>query len=160
MYKDHLKVKLLKVICDLDIPQGVPVIEFTGKIYSEDELKTLNVPIEDALQVGPKTFIGPSGNITDHINHSCNPNCLLHITGVRAILYSLHVIKAGTELTFDYSTSSTDLLNIWKMNCKCGSYNCRKVISGYQYLSEDLKKDYVARGLVPIFLTNPIFLGK
>ena len=28
------------------------------------------------------------------------------------------------------------------MECKCGSFNCRKVISGFAHLSEELQKEY------------------
>jgi hypothetical protein len=64
----------------------------------------------------------------------------------------LHVIKAGTEITFDYSTSSTDSMDEWKMACLCGSINCRKEISGYHYLNDGVKKRYEDIGVIPKYL--------
>jgi hypothetical protein len=46
------------------------------------------------------------------------------------------------------------------MDCKCGSFNCRKVISGYHYLSDDIKNTYKKLGIVPIFIGNEIFSRK
>jgi hypothetical protein len=67
------------------------------------------------------------------------------------------MIPSNTEITFDYSTCSTDSLDTWKMNCNCGSYHCRKTISGYQYLSNKLQQEYKDKGILPIFITKPGF---
>lgn len=162
MYNEYLKVLPCKngkgVFTTVDIPANVPIIEVTGTVYAEKDLPDPNHPA--LLQVGPNIFIGPSGTTDDYINHSCNPNCLLHIVGNRAIVYSMYVIKAGNELTFDYSTSSTDTHDKWKMECNCEDYNCRGVISGYQYLDAKLQEEYKKKGMIPIFLTNPIFMKR
>lgn len=48
-------------------------------------------------------------------------------------------VKKGEELTMDYDmTENSD----WVMNCLCSTKNCRKVIKGYRYLSEEMKKKY------------------
>lgn len=164
MYKQYLKIKAAKhgigdgVFTTIKIPADVPILEFTGNLYTEDSLPDPNH--QAILQIGPNLFYGPSGDVDDYINHSCNPNCMLHIVGNRAILYSLYVIPADTELTFDYSTSSTDSLEKWSMNCLCGSPNCRKVISGYHLLDDSTKQNLKNKGMVPLFITNPIFMKK
>lgn len=164
MYKQYLKVKPSKngigsgVFSTIKIPADVPILEVTGDLHTEESLPDPNHPA--ILQIGPNLFFGPSGDVDDYINHSCNPNCMLHIIGNRAILYSLYVIPADTELTFDYSTTSTDSLDKWSMNCLCGSSNCRKVISGFHLLSDNIKQDLKAKGMVPMFITNPIFMRK
>lgn len=156
MYNQHLEVKTsrtgLGVFAMVQIPAGVPVIEFTGDIIPKSKL---NIDPSQYLQVGAETFIGPSSAIDDYINHNCDPNCLVHVVGNRAILYSMYVIARGAELNFDYSTTSTDTWDSWKMDCKCGSYKCRRIISGYQYLSDDLKKEYIQKDMIPEFITNP-----
>ena len=161
MFNKYLEMKSsgagTGVFTKLQIPANVPIIEFTGDIIPKDKLDL--DPLQ-FLQVGSDRFIGPSGATDDYINHSCNPNCFVHIVGNRAMLYSAYVIIKGAELTFDYSTSSTDTMDTWKMNCKCGAHRCRKIISGYQYLSEDVKKEYIAKGMVPVFITNPSFYQK
>jgi hypothetical protein len=153
LYKQYLKVGPSKtgkgVFTTVKIPKGVPVIEVTGDLFS-NETADHNHPA--LLQVNSNTYIGPSGDVDDYINHSCNPNCLLHCVGNRAILFSLYDIPADSEITFDYSTSSTDTLDGWKMECQCGDVNCRKVISGFQYLSPEKMQEYKDKGMIPMFL--------
>ena len=162
MYNQFLKIKTSKtgagVFTSVNIPAGVPIIEVTGQIYTEEKLPNPNDPA--LIQVGPNLFIGPSGTIDDYIGHSCDPNCLLRAVGTRAIIFSMYLIKAGSEITFDYSTSSTDTLDKWKMDCNCGAANCRKVISGLHYLDEKQKEEYKKKGMIPLFLTDPIFLKR
>lgn len=143
------------VFTKIQIPANMPLFEFRGTLY-----KKANMPQPESpalLQVGHDLFIGPSGDIDDYINHSCNPNCYLQIVGNRAIVYSLHVIQPDTELTFDYSTSSTDDLSSWKMECLCGSHKCRKIISGLKYVDEKIIKEYKEKDMIPTFLNNKIF---
>lgn len=158
MYTQHLEVKPglsgVGIYTKTEIPAGVPITEFRGSIVDGKAL-----PEESSifLQIGPHSFLGPVGTLNgvDFINHSCDPNCTMHIVGNRVILYSLYVIPANTELTFDYSTTSTDTLDTWKMECKCGSYKCRKTISGFQYLDKKLQEEYKNRGMVPLFIAEP-----
>jgi len=159
MYKQFLKVGPSRtgqgVFTSIKIPARSPVIEVTGEVHPEHTLPDPNHPA--LLQVGPNYFIGPSGDVDDYINHSCDPNCKVHIAGQRAFLYSLYDIPAGSEITFDYSTSSTDTLDKWKMDCHCGKFNCRKVISGLQYVDPTIVEDYKKRGIIPMFMLIPIF---
>jgi len=75
----------------------------------------------------------------------------VHIAGNRAFLYSLYIIKPDMELTFDYSTTSTDSLTDWQMNCNC-SFKCRKIISGFSYLPEDVKEFYRSKNILPKYI--------
>jgi hypothetical protein len=156
--KNHLHVKETKngpsLFIDVNIPANSPIYEFTGNYYSSE---TLPADHDLVLQIGPDLFMGPSGGLDDSVNHSCAPNCYIHIVGKRVILYSLFFIKANSELTIDYSLSSTDNLDDWKMECKCGSINCRKVISGYQYLSDKVKEYYDGKNIVPLFIKDERF---
>jgi SET domain-containing protein len=158
MYTQYIKTMPSKIgngtFTTIDIPAGVPILECTGDLFNKT-----NIPDHPAvLQIAGNSFLGPSGKPDDTVNHSCDPNCYLHIVGLRAILYSLYFIKAGSELTFDYSTTSTDTLDEWKMNCECGAFKCRKIISGFQYLDPQLQADYKKRGMIPLFLTHDIFI--
>jgi hypothetical protein len=158
MYNQYLVIKYGKngngIFTNVKIPASVPIFEVTGTVYVENKLPDPN----DAalIQVGPNTFIGPSGGIDDYINHSCDPNCMMHVVGNRAICYSLYTIPAGAELTYDYSTTATDSLEKWKMDCHCGSNKCRKVISGFQYLNADLQETYKNKNMIPLYITHSI----
>ncbi|OED39914.1 hypothetical protein AB833_13625 [Chromatiales bacterium (ex Bugula neritina AB1)] len=67
------------------------------------------------------------------LNHSCQPNCVLFDwedeepdtkTGVKGLyLSALRKIKAGTELTIDYSWPAH-----FAIPCHCGSKKCRGYI--------------------------------
>lgn len=159
MYKSHLtKIDSSLggngVITNVSIPADVPILEFRGDLFSR---ATLKHEMERVIQIGPDMFLGPSGDLDDYLNHSCNPNCSVKIVGRRAILFSLYVIPVNAELTWDYSTTSTDSLTQWSMDCKCGDFNCRKKISGFYSLDESTRENYIRRGMIPMFLTNPVF---
>lgn len=162
MYNNNLKLIPSKnlpgektVVTTVNIPKNVPIIEITGDLFTSKTIRAKDYHY--ILQVGTNLFIGPSGNVDDYLNHSCNPNCFLHIVGKRAVLYSKVPITANSELTFDYSLSSTDTISEWHMNCKCGEHNCRKLISGYQYLDSKLKDELEHDGMVPMFQLLKIF---
>lgn len=160
MFNNYLKSKSVNntvgIFTEVDIPKNKPVIEITGNLYSKDDKP------EDSnnyLQVSQTWYIGLSGGLDDIIRHSCNPNCYLRVVGKRALLYSLYPIRANSELTFDYSTTSTETIEEWSMSCNCQSYNCRKLISGFQTLDIKTQEDYKKKGMVPSFIVNPIFIG-
>jgi len=160
MIYNYLQIKETKdkrkgIFTSINIDANSPILEFNGEIHNQETMPNPDHPAW--LQITNSFFIGPSGGKDDYINHSCNPNCYVSAVGKRAILYSMYYIMAGSELTFDYSTTSTDTLNTWQMDCYCKSYNCRKKISGYQYLDDKTKKNYLDKGAVPLFITNPIF---
>jgi len=158
MFTQYLKVAKSKfgdgVFTTIEIPAGTPIDEPHGNICTLQEL--LDPKDSSVLQIGPNDYLNISGNLR-FLNHSCDPNCYFHIVGNRAILHSLYVIPAGTELTFDYSTSATDTHEMWKMDCTCGSNKCRKIISGYQYLDPPLQEEYKKKGMIPLFITFPVF---
>jgi len=147
--KAQTKNKNIGVITESNIPANTPVFEFKGRLY-----RTLpdNIDVNYILQIGKSLYIGQSGEIDDYVNHSCNPNCYVYSIGNRAFLYTITAIPRNSEITYDYSITSSDSEDEWSMDCKCGSYNCRKKISGYKYLSEDLKNKYIKLGIVPRFL--------
>ena len=147
------------VISTIIIQPNTPICEFRGNVITFDNLSSLEEP-NDALQIGPNIYLSPAGNLTDHIRHSCNPNCMVHTVGNRAILYSLYLIMPNSEITFDYSSSSTEDPNTWQMHCTCGSFNCRKSISGFHHLDEPLQNEYKQKGIAALFIREKIFLRK
>lgn len=57
-------------------------------------------------------------------NHSCNPNMVLQ--GLN--FYATREIKAGEELTLDYTTACNE--EMLSFACQCGAPNCRGMIYG------------------------------
>lgn len=166
MYKEYLKSQPSKIasightgtFSSVRIPANTPIMEIIGPVVLDRNITVTNY--DAYLQVGPNTFIGMAGDVGDTISHSCDPNCYVHVVGNRAILFSLYVIPADAELTFDYSTTSTDTKDTWKMDCKCGSFKCRKVISGFQYLDGMTKDIYIKKGMVPLYILEPSMITK
>jgi SET domain-containing protein len=153
LYKSTSPKHGLGVFSHVDIMAGDPIIELKGSFFSRETL-----PKEDrssAIQIGHNLFLGASGEIDDWINHSCDPNCALDCLGNRAILRAVFFIPAGMEITFDYSTTSTETQESWKISCSCGSIKCRKIISGLQYLPQELQEEYRQKRMLPAFLAYP-----
>ncbi len=73
-----------------------------------------------------------------YLNHSCKPNA--GIQGAKKIV-ALRRIKAGEEVTIDYSITEEDPL--WYMNCLCGEPDCRKKIRSIQSLPIAAFKRYL-----------------
>lgn len=163
MYNQYLKVEDTKngkgTFTTVPIPPNSMIVEMTGPVVLDR-----NLPAEGSevyLQIGPNSYMGPSGGATpEFLNHSCDPNCKVHIVGNRAFLYSMYLIPANNQLTFDYSTTSTESLDTWQMQCKCGCFKCRRIISGAGYLSPDQYDLYKSKGMLPLYVTDPGILQK
>ena len=67
------------------------------------------------------------GGIARYINHSCEPNCVVHrwkVRGIiRACVFALRDIGEGEELSFDYQWDRKRGRAVTK--CYCGSEKCR-----------------------------------
>ena len=160
MYDKYLKVKSSKnglgVFTTIPIPANTAIAEPFGQVLTLKELPNPNDPA--ILQIGPNTYmLGTGVALPDFINHSCDPNCYFHIVGNRAILFSLYVISAGAELTFDYSTTCNESVDMWKMYCQCGSSKCRGLVSGFQYLDAKTQDDYKKKNMVPLYISTTLF---
>lgn len=137
----------------VDFLAGTVIYEFHGDIFSFENLPSPLKPEDDFYtQINKDLYLGPSGSLDDAVNHSCNPNSYLTIVGNRVLLKSLYLITKGTEITIDYSLTSTETEDQWTMNCNCGYSKCRKKISGFQYLDRDLKDHYKTLGVVPKYI--------
>lgn len=123
-----------------DIPAGTELIEYTGRLITREQadeqydemysghtfLFTLNDDWIIDANVG--------GNDARWINHGCNPNCIPYLhehnhdrSKDRVIIETLHDVRKGEELTYDYGISfdvpyTARLKKIWA--CHCGAPNC------------------------------------
>jgi SET domain-containing protein len=131
-YLDKIEVKESPVegkgfFAKEDMGKGEVVLQFKG-------LRVMNKPGIYTLQISPHKHL-----LIDepwrYVNHSCDPNC-----GIKdkVKLVAMRDIKRGEEITFDYAMSELRM----RMECRCGSPNCRKLITGYAGLSRNLKKKY------------------
>jgi SET domain-containing protein len=104
------------------IPKNTRIIDYAGeKISNRESLKRERRYINNGrhiwcFKLTNRTVIdaGVGGNLARYINHSCHPNCYIHIKdGIIWIRAARHVRK-GEELTYDYNTDGDGLIE-----CRC-----------------------------------------
>jgi len=62
------------------------------------------------------------GNVARFINHSCHPNCYVHIVGDTIWIRAARTIRKGEELTYDYMTDGEG-----QIKCRCRA-NCQRLL--------------------------------
>ena len=149
------KVKFGKsVFANRKFLKGEKILEFHGKIFNFDQLpKPYESVFDHYMQISQTLYMGPSGGFDDYINHSCDPNGGIRADGGRLLFIAIRNIAPDEEITWDYSTYLEENFG-WTMKCECGSKNCRKVVSDFQYLSPELQKKYLNMGIVIPYITK------
>lgn len=94
--------------------------------------------ISDKTVLCPLDFENPT--IDWFINHSCNPN--IGSAGDFYTLVAMRDIEPGEEITMDYAMVDEDPDPRWNMDCYCGAPNCRKVITGNDWMLPELRERY------------------
>lgn len=104
------------------IPKGARVIEYSGRMLSEEEYqKSRSVYLFD---IGPSGALdgSPRWNTARYINHSCKPNCTPDVSRKRVFIYAKRNIKEGEELGYDYGHEYFDAYIGKKCRCvKCAA---------------------------------------
>ena len=94
---------------------------------------------ENFVIISSKT--GKSNDLSDFINHSCNPN-----TGFQGqiALVAMRDIEPGEELFFDYAMClhPSPMCTPYEMKCQCGTKQCRGVIRDHDWTNPDLQVRY------------------
>lgn len=99
-----------------------------------------------------EVYISPGkNNITNYINHSCEPNTKIIKKNDRIFVVTINPVSQKEELTFDYSTmlASDD---VWEMDCNCGSPICRGKVLQFENIPEDIKSKYISLKIVPDYI--------
>jgi uncharacterized protein len=133
------------IFASVDIPAGGFILTATGKVLR----RTYDSPATSAVErllypLKKNTWLNPDIPIR-FLNHSCNANAGF-MTPRR--MYACRDIKKGEEITVDFST--IDYVEFWKMPCKCGAPNCRKVVRSIQFLPAGDFLRYLPN--IPLFL--------
>ena len=104
-----------------DISKNTRIIDYAGeKISNQESLKRERRYIRSGhiwcFKLTNRTVIdaGVGGNIARFINHSCRPNCYVHIVNQVIWIRAARPIRKGEELTYDYSTDGEGLIR-----CRC-----------------------------------------
>lgn len=133
--------------------RGDVITQFTGPILNKSEIPEEYRGEDDRfVQIGAQEFMGPSGDIDDLINHSCEPNAGLKFDDSQVLLVAVEDITEGDEITWDYSTTMFE--NDWKMRCDCQKPGCRKIISDFILLAPDVQVRYYELNVIPRYLKD------
>src|SRR5205823_4040738 len=132
-----------RAICCRRYAKGEIVMIKGGHIVSRDflecEVTPRLGPVE--IQIGDDLFIAPvtqeerEGSML-YSNHSCDAN--LGLRG-NIIFVAIRDIRAGEELTHDWCVTDDDS---YEMECKCGSPNCRRILTGKDWQRSELQARY------------------
>jgi SET domain-containing protein len=152
-----------------DFEKGEILLEFKGELYYwppnvilPKGLKEYDMENDHFLQVDISLYMGPSGDIDDYVNHSCDPNTGLYYKGQRIFLIAIRKIYKHEEITWDYSTNMDEESStgedepIWTMKCNCGVRTCRKIIQDFKRLPSKVQKRYLYFGIVSPFIVRQL----
>ncbi|MCI9286959.1 MAG: SET domain-containing protein [Clostridia bacterium] len=122
------------------IKKGEMVFIKGGHLLTRDEIFSTGV-INSYFPISDEYFLGAMSkkeedNINLFENHSCNPNC-----GLRGEItfIAMRDINKDEELTTDYAFIDNE---DYQFECTCGSKNCRKVVTGYDWKIKELQDKY------------------
>jgi hypothetical protein len=129
-----------------NIEPGEVIAEFDGQIYPFDYPAWTEDLLNHAVQFERLRFRDSHG-LARYVNHSCEPNC-----GIKGLfkIVSMRIILAGEELAYDYEMIEDS--DWWRMQCKCGTPSCRRVIGAYRNLPTERRVRY--RGFISEWLTK------
>lgn len=131
------------------------ILQFGGELLTYQDFPAQYTKFEDhCVQIDENLYLGPSGEIDDLFNHSCEPNAGLKINGQIVILSAIKDIKKGEEITWDYSTTMDE--DFWEMDCMCNTKKCRKKIRDFKHLPTDIQNYYIKSGVVPDFILKKV----
>jgi SET domain-containing protein len=125
-----------------DIKKDEIILIKGGHVVGREQLRDINArlgPVE--IQIGDDLFIAPvtaderEGSML-YSNHSCDAN--LGVCG-NIVFVAARDIDAGEELTHDWCMTDDDNYSV---ECKCGSPNCRKILTGKDWKKPELQKKY------------------
>lgn len=147
----HLEVRISKihhrgVFAACAIKKGMRVIRYTGKSLTPAQAERSKS--DYLFQLNSKTFIDGK-NTARYINHSCDPNCEVHISRGEIWIKATRDIKKGEELLYSYSY---DLEESKDYPCACGAKRCAGYILDEHYWPalEKLKKKSRSKRLVSV----------
>ena len=131
------------LFCRKPIHKGEIIGIKSGQFLTGEMVKKLLPKFGDAyLQITEDLFLGPSHKqevpkSMMYLNHSCNPN-----VGMQGniVFVAMRMINPGEELTIDYATVEDEADEV--LLCHCGSKQCRKMVTGKDWMKKELQRKY------------------
>ena len=129
-------VKGLGLFANRDFDAGEAILFYDLTKYKErytlDEIRVSGIDSEHWEYVGRGKYVLNTSPAA-YVNHSCDPNAYVEFKTLgKRCLIAIKPIKKGEEITVDYTLSSVDQIDneTWVLRCKCGSRNCRGLVTG------------------------------
>jgi len=120
------------------IPAGTVLARLTGELVSTAELHRVFAAATayvDTIGIDDdQHLILPPGQPIHFGNHSCDPT-MWHLDAFT--LAARRDLALGAELTVDYASQTTE--PTFRMDCRCGAANCRRVITGNDWRTVDFE---------------------
>ena len=130
------------------VPRGGRILTFGGPHLDRTQYVAF-ADVDHCVQIGVDLFLGPSNELDDHVNHSCDPSTRVEIDrdAGRAHLVARASMRRGAEVTFDYSSVQLDDPRFRIERCRCGAASCRGVIGDFTLLDAEAKRRLFESGL-------------
>ncbi len=118
------------VLAAVDVPAGGVVLRLDGDVVDRPSRYSVQLGADRHLDVheGVDPDAEPARYAWRFLNHSCEPNGVLH----ERLLIAPRAIRRGDEVTFDYETNEWDMHEPFA--CCCGAASCRGAVRGYRHL--------------------------
>jgi uncharacterized protein len=115
--------------------KGGHILSFGEWMARAPALGSAEIQVSEELFIAPVEQSQREGSMI-YTNHSCEPN--IAIQG-QIVFVAMRDIAPGEELTHDWATA--DDLD-YEMECKCGSPNCRGIVTGKDWMKKELQEKY------------------
>jgi len=122
------------------IKEGELLTMWGGRVVTGSQLEELPVDTQThGIQVDEDLYMVPviHGDPSDYFNHCCDPNAGM---SSHASLVAMRDVAKGEEICFDYAMS--DSSDYDEFECQCGAHNCRKRITGRDWMLPELHVRY------------------
>lgn len=133
---------------------GEVIMILKGAVVRERSKYTLQCGINDHMVPLTNEGIPLPGY---YINHSCNPNSYIEVASdherdLQILIIAREAMDPDEEITLDYACMEYET-TIDGIECMCGAPNCRKIVSGYKNLPQEIKNAYLSEGIIPSHLS-------
>lgn len=134
-----------------DVKKGDLIIEYIGEVIDEkrkqERLRAWaeehpNDPNFYIMGLGKGWYVDArdEANLSRFINHSCDPNAVVHTINVSGLMrngiFALRDIKAGSFISYDYHFET---MHGDRFVCRCGSAKCRGTMKDAVLQTDDSK---------------------
>ena len=127
------------------IQKGEVVIIVGGRVMTEEEFASFQATraVYNFIQIDKDLYLVEDPDTTQSVegwvNHSCDANTWMTD---EVTLVARRDIAPGEEVTVDYALFTTQSNWMLDTRCRCGSPDCRRIITGDDWRRKDVQERY------------------